>query len=467
MFKSIYSKFIAGYLLFGLIGFLAVALFSQKMTYNYLVDQNAKKLYNEATLIASTYEDEGYYFTDVHPDVAQDLRTVANFMNVQIWLIDANGKVILDSNNGHFNSVVINNFDPSADGGSYYQIGYYYRMFHSEMLSVMAPISHNYNIIGYLVMHYPMTQVVSSTNEILNIVYLTAAIIFVLSLIILLIFNVYVYVPMRLITVGAKEYAAGNLSYKIEMPNSHDEVSYLGDTLNYMAAELNNTEQFQHDFIANVSHDFRSPLTSIKGYLEAILDGTIPVEMQDKYLQRVISETERLSKLTEGMISLSSMEAKNHVQLTTFDINNTIREVCNANEVACRKKNITFDLEFEDQRELVFADEAKIKQVLYNLVDNAIKFSYNDSTITIRTAVRQRKVFVSVKDTGIGIPKHSIKKIWDRFYKTDLSRGKDKHGTGLGLSIVKEIIQAHNETIDVVSTEGAGTTFTFSLALAE
>jgi signal transduction histidine kinase len=234
-----------------------------------------------------------------------------------------------------------------------------------------------------------------------------------------------------------------------------------------MASELEDMEKYQRDFIANVSHDFRSPLTSIKGYLEAILDGTIPQELHEKYILRVISETERLRKLTEGMISLGSMEVSTMLKRTNFDINSTIRDICASNENACRKKNIHFELIFEDESEMVYADHAKIQQVLYNLIDNAIKFSHQNGIIYITTGIRQRKVFVSVKDTGIGIPRQSIKKIWDRFYKSDLSRGKDKTGTGLGLSIVKEIIQAHNETIDVVSTEGAGAEFTFTLPAAE
>ena len=466
MSRSIYSKFIIGYLLFGLIGFIVVALFSQKMTYNYLVKQNADKLYDEAVLMASTYEDGGYYYSNIHDDTENDTRLVAGFLNARIWIVDPDGRIFLDSENGSLNNRTISDFDPGQNT-SVYQIGHYYNIFSDEMLSVMAPINHNYETIGYIVIHYPMSAVVSSTNEILNIVYITAAVIFLLSLLILVVFNIYVYKPLKAITAGAKEYAAGNLDYKISMKNTHDEVSYLGDTLNYMASELNNSEKSQRDFISNVSHDFRSPLTSIKGYLEAILDGTIPYEMQDKYLHRVISETERLAKLTEGMIKLGSAEMKNNLKISRFDINNTIRDVCNANENACSLKNITFELIFEDTSEWVMADEDKIKQVLYNLIDNAIKFSDNGSSIAVRTAVRQKKVFVSVKDCGIGIPKQSIKKIWDRFYKSDLSRGKDKSGTGLGLSIVREIIQAHNETIDVVSTEGVGTEFTFSLALAD
>ncbi len=466
MFRSVYSKFIIGYILFGCIGFIVIAIFSQKMTYNYLVGQSSEKLYDEAVLMAATYEDGDYYFNDIYGAPENDLRLVSSFLNADIWIMDRDGIIRLDSNNGLFNGMKISGFDPAVSS-SVYQIGYYYNMFDEEMLSVLAPINHNYETIGYIAIHYSMALVVESTNEILNIVYLTALIIFILSFVILLIFTVYVYIPLKSITLGAKEYALGHLDYQIKLHGSHDEVRYLGDTLNYMASELNSSERMQREFISNVSHDFRSPLTSIKGYLEAILDGTIPEEYREKYISRVIAETERLSKLTEGMISLGSMEMKSRLRITPFDINETIRNVCNANENICSLKNIGFELIFEDNSEIVLADEDKIKQVLYNLIDNAIKFSHVDSAITIHTYARQKKVFVSIKDNGIGIPKDSIKKIWDRFYKTDISRGKDKSGTGLGLSIVKEIIQSHNETIDVVSTEGAGTEFTFSLTMAE
>ena len=134
-------------------------------------------------------------------------------------------------------------------------------------------------------------------------------------------------------------------------------------------------------------------------------------------------------------------------------------------EGTCKRKKILFELILTGQTSYVSADMSKIQQVLYNLIDNAIKFSHSDSTITIETTEKNEKVFISVKDTGIGIPKDSIKKIWERFYKTDLSRGKDKRGTGLGLAIVKEIISVHNENINVISTEGVGTEFIFTLPL--
>ncbi len=241
-------------------------------------------------------------------------------------------------------------------------------------------------------------------------------------------------------------------------------MGYLAATLNYMAHELNKSEEYQKNFIANVSHDFRSPLTSIKGYVEAMKDGTIPYEMQEKYLDIVIFETERLRKLTSSLLTLNSYDSRAVLlDISTFDINQVIKNTLAAFEGICGKKKISFVLTLDEKVKLVSADMGKIQQVLYNLIDNAIKFSHNNSSIKITVSELNGKVFVSVKDSGIGIPKDSIGKIWDRFYKTDLSRGKDKKGTGLGLSITKEIIQSHNENIDVISTEGVGTEFIFTL----
>lgn len=310
-----------------------------------------------------------------------------------------------------------------------------------------------------------MSVIWEMSNSNLNVVYITAAILFILSLIILLVFTKTVYFPLQKITEGANEYAAGNLEYRIDL-NTRDEMGYLAGTLNYMSGELNKLEEYQRNFIANVSHDFRSPLTSIKGYLEAIIDGTIPPEMYEKYLTRVISETERLTKLTQGMLTLNSLDSKGYLSRSSFDINRVIKDTAASFEGTCGKKNINFELTFSDNIQMVYADLGKIQQVLYNLIDNAIKFSHQDSTIYIQTRIKNEKIFVSVKDTGIGIPKDSVQKVFDRFYKSDLSRGKDKKGTGLGLAIVKEIIQAHGENIDVVSTEGVGSEFIFSLPLA-
>ena len=465
--RSLYLKLIGGYLLFGLLGFAVIALFSSRLTHAYLVHQNAKTLYDEAVLMADAYEENGSFQTDLKTaGTAEQLQLVSRFIHSTIWITDDKGRIVLDSDGGRRNQASIEGFDPAATPGNY-TIGRYYNLFPEDMLTVSAPITYRYLTLGYIIIHQPMSYVMASTNEILNIIYLTAGILFLLSLLILLIFTFTVFRPLKAVTYGAKAFADGNLSYQIPL-RTDDEMGYLAKTLNYMASELNKTEDYQKTFIANVSHDFRSPLTSIRGYLEAILDGTIPPELTEKYLKRVISEANRLHKLTEGMLTLNSLDAKGRMlRRSSFDINRTIKDVCASNENACLQKNINFELTFAEEEEPVYADYGQIQQVLYNLIDNAIKFSKQDGTIYISTTVRQKKVYVSVKDNGCGIPKASLKKIWDRFYKSDSSRGKDKSGTGLGLSIVREIIQAHGETIDVISTEKIGSEFIFSLPMAD
>ena len=380
-------------------------------------------------------------------------------------MVNRQGIIVVDSEQNKRAGTAIEGFDPTATGNKSYCTGAYYGLFPYDVLSVSAPITGNYNTYGYVLVHLPMSVIWEMSNSNLNVVYITAAILFILSLIILLVFTKTVYFPLQKITEGANEYAAGNLEYRIDL-NTRDEMGYLAGTLNYMSGELNKLEEYQRNFIANVSHDFRSPLTSIKGYLEAIIDGTIPPEMYEKYLTRVISETERLTKLTQGMLTLNSLDSKGYLSRSSFDINRVIKDTAASFEGTCGKKNINFELTFSDNIQMVYADLGKIQQVLYNLIDNAIKFSHQDSTIYIQTRIKNEKIFVSVKDTGIGIPKDSVQKVFDRFYKSDLSRGKDKKGTGLGLAIVKEIIQAHGENIDVVSTEGVGSEFIFSLPLA-
>ncbi len=462
---SLYYKFILGYLIFGFLGFVVIATGSSRLMYDHLLEEKTYLLYDEANLIAASY-------SSVYQGKRQDLnaaypqlQAVATFLNTEIWVVNRQGIIVVDSDQSSRSGTVIENFDPTAAGNRYYSIGNYYGQFPFDVVSVSAPITGNYNTYGYVLVHLPIYQIQNEANGALNIVYITALVIFVLSLIILLVFTKTVYFPLKRITEGANEYAVGNLTHQIDL-KTHDEMGYLAATLNYMSGELNKMEEYQRKFIANVSHDFRSPLTSIKGYLEAMIDGTIPPEMYEKYLTRMIAETERLNKLTQGMLTLNSLDSKGYLSRSNFDMNRVIKDTAASFEGTCDTRDINFDLTFSDNIQMVYADLGKIQQVLYNLIDNAIKFSHNNSTIFIQTSVRYEKIFVSVKDTGIGIPKESVKKIWERFYKTDLSRGKDKKGTGLGLSIVKEIIQAHGENIDVVSTEGVGTEFIFSLPRA-
>ena len=465
--RTLYLKLLVGYLLFGFLGFLIITTFTYHMTYQYLEKKEAASLYRESALISSDYAENYYNHSMNLEEIQTQLTTLSAYLNAEIWIVDTKGSIILNTANPEDQSIVLEGFDVTDFGNKYYKIGSFYDYFDEETLSVFSPITVNYKVRGYVILHKKVSLVVSSANGFTSIAYQTLALIFVAAFVVLALFTYIVYIPIRKITKAADEYAQGNFDAKIAV-HSNDEIGYLAASLNYMANELNTLETDQRNFISNVSHDFRSPLTSIKGYVEAMLDGTIPVEMQEKYLNIILFETERLNKLTKSLLELNKFGSHGTMlDITDFDINSMIKTTARTFEGVCMKKQLSFDLILTGEKLFVMADFSKIQQVLYNLIDNAVKFSHHNSTITIETTEKNEKIFVSVKDTGIGIPKDSIQKIWERFYKTDLSRGKDKKGTGLGLAIVKEIIQAHGENINVISTEGVGTEFIFTLPLAK
>ena len=463
--KTLYLKFVLGYLIFGFFGFLVVATFVSSMTLEHLKREKADSLYKEATLIANTYASDLYSSNVSLEEVKKQLDALSTYLSSQIWIINPSGRIIMTTETPldvkHESRV--ENFDSTITAGSFYTVGDFFGCFQEEMLSVFAPITSNFKVQGYVVIHIPMADIRASSESLLNISYIMLVIFFLLSLIILIFFTEMVYLPLRKITAATEQYAAGNLHYEFQV-DSEDEIGYLASCLNYMASEIARSEDDQKKFVANVSHDFRSPLTSIRGYLEAMLDGTIPPEMHEKYITIVLNETERLTKLTNSLLTLNNLNTKGMLlDKTDFDINQVIRNTASTFEGTCHNKSIAIEMILTGNEMYVHADMGKIQQVLYNLMDNAIKFSHHDSVIHIETSEKKNKLFVSVKDTGIGIPKEDLKLIWDRFYKSDLSRGKDKKGTGLGLSIVKEIINAHDEHINVISTPGVGSEFIFSL----
>ncbi len=467
--KTLYLKLILAYIIFGLFGFVVVATFVSDMTINHLTKEKADSLYREATLIANTYATDLYNSEASLEAVKAQLDALDTYLDATIWIINPSGRMVLDSSVpvDVENEVVIEDFDPTITAGSYYTEGNFFQAFDEDMLSVLAPITSNYKVKGYVVIHASMTDILEDTNQLLNISYIMLVILFLLSLIILIFFTEIVYIPLRKITEATEQYASGNMHYEFTV-ESEDEMGYLAATLSYMASEIARSEDDQKKFVANVSHDFRSPLTSIKGYLKAMIDGTIPPEQYEKYLTIVLNETERLTKLTNSLLTLNNLNTKGiMLNKTDFDINTIIRSVAASFEGTCRQKMIGIELVLTGDEMYVVADMDKIQQVLYNLLDNAIKFSHHNSVIKLETTEKHNKIFISVKDSGIGIQKDDLKLIWDRFYKSDLSRGKDKKGTGLGLSITKEIIQSHGEHINVISTEGVGTEFIFSLPKSE
>ena len=463
--KTLYFRIILAYILFGLFGFFSVATIISRLTTEYCVRDKARLLYGEASRISDTYALQLYKSKVSLEEVQAQMEALSSYMDTEIWILNPSGRMVVNSKQAPDpeQETFVEDFDSTITAGNYYTTGTFFDSFENDVLSVIAPITSDFKIRGYVVIHLPMESIRADANGMLNISYMLLVILIVLSLIILLFFTEYVYRPLRHIIAAAEQYALGNMHYPISIERE-DELGYLSASLGYMAETIARAEDDQKKFIANVSHDFRSPLTSMRGFLEAMLDGTIPPDRYEHYLKVVLGETERLTKLTNGLLTLNNLNTGGILlQRTDFDINAVIRSVGASFEQTCRDRRIRIQLVLTGRILYVNADLEKIQQVLYNLVDNAIKFSRPDSEITIDTTEKGDTVFVSVRDNGIGIPKEDQSLIWDRFYKTDLSRGKDKKGTGLGLSIVREIIRAHNENINLVSTEGVGSTFTFTL----
>ncbi|MGN0370153.1 MAG: sensor histidine kinase [Butyrivibrio sp.] len=458
--KLIY-QFAAGFLLAAVLSFITVSFLGSHLNYRHELKKEADNLYSESVSIANDYGRNFMAGTLNKYAAATQLAIISSYMDSNIMIISESGNVLLSTYSSAPDEIP--QFDPTDTGSKNYLTGDFYGVYDEEQLTVFYPIVYSFSVRGYAVLSKPMSLIQAEANETFNYNYISMLITVAFYGILIILFAISISRPLKKIILTTNRYAKGDFSRKADL-HRNDEIGRLSDSLDYMAAEIKNLGDYQKKFIANISHDFRSPLTSIKGYLEAMLDGTIPPEMQEKYLNIVISETERLTKLTNNLLTLNNMNDNGMVlDISDFDIVSVMKQTLETFEGRCSKRHIQFKLVLSDKVLMVNADMQKIQQVIYNLVDNAIKFSNNDSSIILSATENGDKVMISIKDFGIGIPKESISKIWDRFYKTDLSRGKDKKGTGLGLSIVKDIINAHKEYIDVVSTEGVGTEFIFAL----
>jgi signal transduction histidine kinase len=315
-------------------------------------------------------------------------------------------------------------------------------------------------------MHTPVREVSAARGKVLKYFLVSVGIAIVVAVLLIYIISLRLSRPLKQIRYAAARISNGEFEKRVSI-KSRDEVGELAKAFNHMASALENIEKMRRGFVANVSHELRTPMTSIRGFIEGILDGTIPPEKHRHYLTIVRDETNRLNRLVNDLLDLAKMESgEMKLSFAEFDINELIRKCVIKLETLLLERDLTIDADFEEEDLMVNGDRDAIERVVYNLLHNAIKFTPSGGKIYIVTSSTRDVAEVTIRDTGIGIEESELEMIWDRFYKSDESRGRDKTGTGLGLAIVRNIINEHGQSIRVSSKLGEGTAFTFTVAKA-
>ena len=271
--------------------------------------------------------------------------------------------------------------------------------------------------------------------------------------------------PLKEMASAASRFARGDFSARVDDTRRYDEIGQLSHAFNAMAESLESSEELRRGFIANLSHELKSPMTVISGFAEGILDGTIPYENAARYLSIISSETQRLSRLVVSMLDMSKLQSADTdaILRNTFDISEVIRLALLSLERKIEDRQLDVSAELPEEAIMARGDEDAITQVVYNLIDNAIKFSAPGEVLRLALWKQGDRAFVSVENSGETIPADELPHIFDRFHKADKSRSADRSGVGLGLYIVKTILDNHNEDI-FVNSSGGVTKFVFTLS---
>ncbi|MGL4848494.1 MAG: ATP-binding protein [Clostridium sp.] len=327
----------------------------------------------------------------------------------------------------------------------------------------LKPIFKGAYFSGFVVMMTPLSSISASLMKAIEVIWITAIIGIILGAIVVYFYGKKILIkPIDRINVAARRLARGEVNEKIEV-TSADEIGELADSFNVMAESLKTVDENRKAFISNVSHELRSPITSIKGFISGILDGIIPRDKEGYYLKIVYDESDRLSRLINDLLDISTMETgKLKLNVQELDISSMIKQCLAKFEGKVKETGTNVDVTLEMAHQYVRGDNDKIIQVLTNLIDNALKYGNENGNVKIDTKSKGDKVYVSIYNDGPTLTKEQRVKIWDRFYKADISR-TNKVSTGLGLPIVRLILTEHGEDIWVENYKDKGVVFTFTL----
>lgn len=329
---------------------------------------------------------------------------------------------------------------------------------------LVTPVIHDNGIhVGAVIVCYSTDDIDDISENTIRTIILASLWVMIVSFIAIYLLSERIVSPIKQMSTATKRFAAGNFDEKIPVEGS-DEIAELATAFNSMAESLAELEHMRSSFLANVAHDLRTPMTSISGFIDGILDGAIPPEKQPYYLEIIGDEIRRLSRLVSNLLDLSRMEAGNRkYERVPFDICETARIILLTFEAKINAKNLDVRFDAPDERLYVFSDKDAIHQVLYNLCENAVKFSCDGGKYDISIKDLGKNVSVTVRNEGIGISAEDLPHVFDRFYKSDKSRGLDRSGVGLGLFIVKTICDNLGESISVDSVQNSFCSFTLTL----
>lgn len=395
----------------------------------------------------------------------RSLNTYANQLDSAIFVTDRFGRIMLASQGNQTPALgtLLSLPKEVVEGKTVRHWGTMDGLFLEKRLNLIFPLVLGGQVGGALFLSSPMPRIDFLMLNVLRILLISVIISLAVSFLIAFYISQRISRPVRTMKKAAEEFAKGNFDARIPAYED-DEMGELAVAFNHMAKSLEELEQNRRSFVANVSHELRSPLTTIGGFAEGLLDGTVSPENRERYLRIVLAEVKRMTRLVNDLLYMER-NSKEELHQTVFDINELIRLVLIGMESRITEKQIDVSVEFCKEAEWVKADQDGISRVVTNLLDNAVKFTHEKGDIGICVKEEGNRAKIQIANSGEVIPKEMQAHIFDRFYKGDQSRGVNKDGTGLGLHIVKVILAKHGQGISVISNETEGTVFTFSLPL--
>lgn len=337
-----------------------------------------------------------------------------------------------------------------------------------RMASAIAVLNNDGSRLCIVVVSVQKAAITALTEKMLRVFLLAALLILVAALLAIPIFTRREARPIQEMAAAARQIAHGNLDVRVPTGNENEELEELAVAFNNMTLALKNSETIRNEFVANISHELKTPMTTIAGYLDGMLDGTIPPEKYRYYMELVSTEARRLSRLVRSMLDISRLRDQGIPadQKTNFDICEAAGQALLCFEQRINQKKLNVEIDMPDEGLTIHAAQDSVTQVLYNLIDNAVKFVNEGGTLSVRIRRHGNSAMISVGNTGKTIPPEELPLVFDRFHKIDKSRSNDRDGWGLGLYIVKTIVLAHGEDVYVTSQDGK-TEFTFSMSLAK